>query len=54
MNQGQPEITVSDVKVFVPALDFTQSLQFYTLLGWQIKWQSGSVYELFSIRSSNL
>lgn len=28
----------SDVKVFVPAMNFDQSLQFYKALGWQQNW----------------
>ncbi len=30
--------TVSDIKVFVPAKDFQQSLKFYEALGWKINW----------------
>ena len=29
-----------DVKVFVPALDFSASLEFYTALGWQLIWKA--------------
>lgn len=29
---------VNDVKVFVPAMDFDESLQFYKALGWQQNW----------------
>jgi catechol 2,3-dioxygenase-like lactoylglutathione lyase family enzyme len=42
MNMTHPsgKLNVSDVKVFVPALNYDQSLKFYTLLGWQLRWQS--------------
>ncbi|MEM7112407.1 MAG: VOC family protein [Chloroflexota bacterium] len=30
--------TVNDIKVFVPAKDFDESLRFYTALGWQQNW----------------
>ncbi|MCA9838479.1 MAG: hypothetical protein KC422_16295 [Trueperaceae bacterium] len=33
-------LTASDVKVFVPALDFAKSLEFYQALGWQLNWQA--------------
>lgn len=31
-------LTAKDVKMFVPALDFAKSLQFYEALGWQVNW----------------
>ncbi len=32
--------TASDVKVFVPAKNFSESLAFYSKLGWQLNWQA--------------
>ncbi len=40
MTQEQLNLTATDVIIFVPALDYDQSLRFYTLLGWEIKWQA--------------
>lgn len=31
-------LVVKDVKVFVPAMNFAQSLRFYQALGWQVNW----------------
>ena len=33
-------LAVNDVKVFVPALDFAQSLEFYQALGWRLNWKA--------------
>ncbi len=33
-------LAVSDVKVFVPALDFKESLAFYQALGWKLNWKA--------------
>lgn len=30
--------TANDIKVFVPTLDFDESLKFYTTLGWHLNW----------------
>ena len=30
----------NDVKVFVPAMDFGQSLRFYEAMGWAVKWRA--------------
>ena len=30
----------SDVKVFVPAMDFGQSLDFYESMGWNVNWRA--------------
>ena len=30
----------SDVKVFVPAMNFRQSLEFYKAMGWNINWRA--------------
>ena len=30
----------SDVKVFVPAINFRQSLEFYKAMGWNINWRA--------------
>jgi hypothetical protein len=40
------KLSVSDVKVFVPAMDFPQSLKFYALLGWKTNFQNDSIAEL--------
>lgn len=39
-------LNVNDVKPFVPARDFKESLRFYTGLGWTCKWQDESLAEL--------
>lgn len=41
-------LKVKDVKVFVPAMNFVDSLNFYTAMGWLLKWQAedGSLAEL--------
>ena len=31
-------LTVSDIKIFVPAMNFEESLKFYTALGWHPNW----------------
>jgi predicted lactoylglutathione lyase len=33
-------LNATDIKIFVPAKKFGESLQFYTALGWQINWQA--------------
>ncbi|MAU09894.1 MAG: hypothetical protein CL607_08755 [Anaerolineaceae bacterium] len=33
------DLSVSDMRVFVPALDFQLSLRFYQALGWELKWK---------------
>ncbi len=35
-------LRASDVKVFVPAMNFQESLRFYKALGWQENFRSGS------------
>lgn len=40
------DLTVSDVKVFVPAKDFATSRRFYTTLGWRETWADGGLAEL--------
>lgn len=35
-----------DVKVFVPARDFEQSLKFYTALGWRENWRHDGLAEI--------
>ena len=32
--------TASDVKVFVPAMDFGQSLRFCEAMGWSVNWRA--------------
>ncbi|MEM7772626.1 MAG: hypothetical protein AAF327_19215 [Cyanobacteria bacterium P01_A01_bin.37] len=39
-------LQVSDVKVFVPTLDFDTSLNFYTALGWSVNWHHESLAEI--------
>ena len=34
------DLTVKDIKVFVPALNFLESLRFYEALGWQINFRA--------------
>lgn len=31
-------LNVDDIKIFVPAMNFSESLQFYKALGWHLKW----------------
>ena len=38
--------TATDIKVFVPAMNFQASLEFYTALGWTSNWQDDSLAEL--------
>jgi len=38
--------TAKDIKVFVPALNFAESLDFYTALGWTANWQDDGLAEL--------
>lgn len=40
MSESSNAPSALDIKVFVPAKDFEQSLKFYTLLGWQVKWRA--------------
>jgi hypothetical protein len=44
--ETQLNLTATDIRIFVPAMDFEQSLRFYTLLGWQLKYKDGSLAEL--------
>ena len=37
---------IKDLKVFVPAKDFKESLDFYQKLGWQLNWQNNEIAEL--------
>lgn len=46
MAETQLNLTATDIRIFVPALDFDQSLRFYTLLGWQLKYKDDSLAEL--------
>ena len=32
--------SVSDIKVFVPAMHFNQSVEFYEAMGWQVNWRA--------------
>jgi predicted lactoylglutathione lyase len=38
--------TANDVKPFVPAKNFNQSIEFYQALGWDLNWQNGGVAEM--------
>lgn len=38
--------TAQDIKAFVPAKNFGESLRFYQALGWQLNWQNGGLAEL--------
>ncbi|MEM7332359.1 MAG: VOC family protein [Chloroflexota bacterium] len=38
--------TAKDVKAFVPAKNFSESLNFYQALGWKLNWQNGGLAEL--------
>ena len=38
--------TATDVKVFVPAMNFQESFEFYTALGWTSNWQDDGLAEL--------
>lgn len=42
-------LTVTDVRPFIPAEDFQQSLAFYTALGWTTHWTDGEGLALLSI-----
>ena len=39
-------LNVKDVKPFVPAKDFEESLRFYTGLGWKLNWRDEGLAEL--------
>ncbi len=39
-------ITVKDVKVFVPTKDFTLCKAFYMALGWKLNWESDGLAEM--------
>ena len=38
---NQLNLSATDIKIFVPAQNFEQSLHFYAALGWTINWQTG-------------
>ena len=40
------KVSATDVKVFVPTLDFGKSLQFYMALGWKLNWERESLAEI--------
>ena len=40
----QPD--AQDVKAFVPAKNFNESLAFYQAMGWKLNWQNGGLAEL--------
>jgi predicted lactoylglutathione lyase len=41
-----PTPTASDVRVFVPAKDFSLSKAFYRALGWKLNWEDAELAEL--------
>lgn len=40
MSENEPNLHVNDIRVFVPARNFAESLRFYTRLGWTLNWQT--------------
>lgn len=38
--------TAQDIKPFVPAKNFNESISFYKALGWVLNWQNGGVAEM--------
>lgn len=38
--------TAKDIKPFVPAKNFNESIRFYQALGWRLNWQNGGVAEM--------
>ena len=46
MAETKLNLTAKDIRIFVPAMDFEQSLRFYTLLGWEQKYNDGNLAEL--------
>jgi len=38
--------TASDVRVFVPAKDFSISKEFYQALGWKLNWEDAELAEM--------
>ncbi|MGB7337734.1 MAG: hypothetical protein WBC91_02495 [Phototrophicaceae bacterium] len=46
MSHTQLDLTATDLRIFVPSLDFEQSLRFYTLLGWKLLYKDNSLAEL--------
>ncbi len=51
-NSSTGSLAASDVRVFVPARDFSLSKQFYTALGWQLIYEGDglAVLELAGVR----
>jgi len=46
MHESQLNLTATDIRIFIPSLDFEQSLRFYTLLGWKLKYKDDRLAEL--------
>ena len=46
MSESTLNLQATDLRIFVPALDFEQSVRFYTLLGWELKYKDDSLAEL--------
>jgi len=40
MPETQGNLKATDIRIFVPALNFEQSLRFYTRLGWTLNWKA--------------
>lgn len=53
MTEPDP-LAVTDVRPFVPAEDFQQSLAFYTALGWRTLWSDGEGLALLSLGGRQL
>ena len=41
MTEREPDLTATDVRVWVGSKDFATSLRFYTALGWSTAWTDG-------------
>jgi hypothetical protein len=53
MSESNP-LSVTDVRPFVPAEDFQQSLAFYTALGWSTVWSDGDGLALMSLGDNRI
>lgn len=53
MTEHDP-LAVTDVRPFIPAADFTQSLAFYNALGWSTLWTDGGGLALLSLGGRQL
>jgi uncharacterized glyoxalase superfamily protein PhnB len=48
------DLSVSDVRPFVPAEDFAQSLGFYTAVGWTMVWTDGETLARLALGGNQL